>query len=78
MIDRKLLAEDAWGGAAEPSNSWISPGLTFWHDKGITEQLPGGGTLAGAQKILKDAGFVLVDGKLHYPAGVKEATAPFH
>ena len=27
VIDRKLLAEDAWGGAAEPANSWISPAL---------------------------------------------------
>ena len=37
-IDRKLLAEDAWGGAAVPANSWISPALGVWHDKGIEEQ----------------------------------------
>ncbi len=39
--------------------------------------MPGGGTLDGAKKMLKDAGYTLVDGKLHYPAGVKETTAPF-
>jgi peptide/nickel transport system substrate-binding protein len=76
VIDRKLLAEDAWGGAAEPANSWISPALTFWSDKGIVDRVPGG-DLAGAQKILKEAGFVLVDGHLHYPAGVKETTKPY-
>jgi peptide/nickel transport system substrate-binding protein len=77
MIDRKLLAEDAWGGAAEPSNSWVSPALTFWHDKGITERVPGQGSLEAAKKFLAEDGFVLVGGKLHYPAGVKETTAPF-
>lgn len=75
-IDRKLLAEDAWGGAAEPANSWISPALTYWYDKGIVERVPGD-SLQAAQKILKDAGFVLVGGHLHYPAGVKETTKPF-
>lgn len=77
VIDRTLLAEDAWGGAAEPANSWISPALGVWHDKGIVSRVPGG-DLAGAQKILAQAGYVLVDGKLHYPGGVKETTAPFH
>jgi peptide/nickel transport system substrate-binding protein len=75
-IDRELLAEDAWGGAAVPSNSWVSPALTFWHDQGIEKRVPGG-TVEAAKKILKDAGFVLVNGRLHYPAGVKETTAPF-
>ena len=68
MIDRKLLAEDAWGGAAEPANSWISPALGVWHAKGIVDRVPGG-NVAAAQKILKDAGFVLVGNVLHYPQG---------
>jgi peptide/nickel transport system substrate-binding protein len=76
VIDRQLLAEDAWGGAAEPANSWISPALGVWHAKGIEDRLPGG-NFAAAQKILKDAGYVLVGGALHYPAGVKETTAAF-
>ena len=77
VIDRRLLAEDAWGGAAEPANSWISPALGVWHDKGIVDRVPGG-NLAAAQKILKDAGFVLVGNVLHYPKGAKETTEPFH
>ena len=39
VIDRKLLAEDAWGGAAEPANSWISPALGVWHAKGIVDRV---------------------------------------
>jgi peptide/nickel transport system substrate-binding protein len=77
LIDRSLLAEDAWGGAAVPANSWISPALGVWHDKGIEDRVPGG-NLAAAQKILADAGYVVVDGKLHYPKGVTETTAPYH
>jgi peptide/nickel transport system substrate-binding protein len=77
VIDRRLLAEDAWGGAAEPANSWISPALGVWHDKGIVDRVPGG-SLAAAQKILKDAGFVLAGNVLHYPKGQKETTEPFH
>jgi peptide/nickel transport system substrate-binding protein len=76
VIDRQLLAEDAWGGAAVPANSWISSALGTWHDQGIVDKVPGG-TLAAAQQFLKEAGFVLVDGKLHYPAGVKETLEPY-
>jgi peptide/nickel transport system substrate-binding protein len=76
-IDRQTIAEDAYGGKAVPANSWVSPALPFWHDKGIEDRLPGGGTIEGAKKILKDAGYTLVGGKLHYPAGVKETTTPF-
>ena len=75
-IDRELLAEDAWGGAAVPANSWISPALAFWHDTGIEKRVPGG-NVAAAKQILKDAGYVLVNGRLHYPAGVKETTPAF-
>jgi peptide/nickel transport system substrate-binding protein len=75
-MDRETLAADAWGGAAVPSNSWISPALAFWAAPGIDKRVPGG-TVEAAKKMLKDAGYVLVDGKLHYPAGVKETTAAF-
>jgi peptide/nickel transport system substrate-binding protein len=76
LIDRPLLAEDAWGGAAVPANSWVSPALAVWHDKGIEDRVPGG-NLEAAKAILAKAGYVVEDGKLHYPAGVKETTAPF-
>jgi peptide/nickel transport system substrate-binding protein len=72
-IDREEMANDAWGGAGVPANSFVSPALKFWHDDGIEKKVPGG-DVEGAKKILKDAGYVLVDGKLHYPAGVKEVT----
>jgi peptide/nickel transport system substrate-binding protein len=76
VIDRQTIADDAYGGKAVPSNSWVSPALAFWHDKGITDRLPVK-NLDQAKQALKDAGYVLVDGKLHYPAGVKETTAAF-
>jgi peptide/nickel transport system substrate-binding protein len=77
-IDREEMANDAWGGAAVPANSHISPALVAWHDDGIEKKVPGGdGNIDGAKKILKDAGYVLVDGKLHYPAGVKESLKPY-
>jgi peptide/nickel transport system substrate-binding protein len=75
-IDRDEMAQDAWGGAGVPANSWISPALKFWYDKGIVERVPGR-NLEGAKKILQDAGYVLVNGKLHYPAGVKEVTPTY-
>ena len=75
-IDRDTLAADAWGDAAVPANSWISPALRFWAVPNIVAQIPGK-DLEGAKKILKDAGYVVVDGKLHYPPGVKETTTPY-
>jgi peptide/nickel transport system substrate-binding protein len=76
VIDRTAMAEDAWGGAAVPANSWISPALAVWAAPGIEKQVPGG-SLEAAKKMLKDAGYSLVDGKLHYPPGVKETTPVF-
>jgi peptide/nickel transport system substrate-binding protein len=76
VIDRDAIAADAYGGAAVPANSWISPALAFWAAPDIAKQVPGG-TVAAAKQMLKDAGYVLVNGKLHYPAGVKETTAAF-
>ncbi len=77
-IDREEMANDAWGGAGVPANSHVSPALKFWHDDGIEKKVPGGdGNIDAAKKILKDAGYVLVDGKLHYPAGVKETLKPY-
>jgi len=72
-MDRETLAADAWGDAAVPANSWVSPALTFWAVPDILNKLPGK-DLEGARRLLKEAGYVLVNGKLHYPAGVKETT----
>lgn len=76
VIDRESIAADAYGGAAVPSNSWVSPALPLWAEPGIDKRVPGG-TLAAAQAMLKEAGYVLTDGVLHYPAGVKETTSVF-
>ncbi|HEY0419161.1 MAG TPA: ABC transporter substrate-binding protein, partial [Acetobacteraceae bacterium] len=75
-IDREGIAMDAYGGKAVASNSWVSPALAFWHAEGIEKRVPGG-SVEAARAMLKEAGFVLVGGRLHYPAGVKETTPAF-
>jgi peptide/nickel transport system substrate-binding protein len=74
VIDREAIAGDAYGGAAVPANSWISPALAFWAAPGIEKRVPGGGSVAAAKKMLTDAGYVYVGNELHYPVGVKETT----
>ena len=76
VMDREALAADAYGGAAVPANSWISPALAFWADPDIDKRVPGG-SLDSARKMLTDAGYSVIDGVLHYPAGVKETTAVY-
>jgi len=76
VIDRDAMAEDAWGGAAVPANSWISPALPYWAAPDIVKHVPGG-TIEAAKKMLHDAGYAVEDGKLHYPPGVKETTPVF-
>jgi peptide/nickel transport system substrate-binding protein len=67
--NRQLMAQAAWNGYAVPANSFISPALKFWSKPGIDNLKF---DVAGAKKILGDAGYVLVGNALHYPAGVKE------
>jgi peptide/nickel transport system substrate-binding protein len=54
---------------AIPANSHVSPVLSFWHDPAV-EHLKTG--LADVKKILQDAGYRVVGGKLYYPAGKTE------
>lgn len=75
-IDRRLMAGAAWNGAAVPSNSHVSPALPFWHREGIVDKLPQGGVEA-ARRMLAEAGYRVVDGRLHYPVGTREQTTPF-
>jgi peptide/nickel transport system substrate-binding protein len=70
--NRQLMAAAAWNGFAVPANSIISPALKFWSKPGIDDVKI---DLDAAKKILTDAGYVLVGGKLHYPEGVKETIA---
>jgi peptide/nickel transport system substrate-binding protein len=68
-IDRRLMVSAAWQDYAVPANSHVSPVLTFWHDPAVDQPKTG---LAEAKKILQDAGYRLVGGKLYYPAGKQE------
>jgi peptide/nickel transport system substrate-binding protein len=68
------MAGAAWNGFAEPANSHVSPALPFWHRNGIVEMLPSG--LDAAQRLLQEAGYRVVNGRLHYPPGVRETTTP--
>ena len=68
-VDRRLIVGAAFKGYAVPANSVISPVITFWHDPAVDQMETG---LDKAKTILKDAGYTLVGGKLHYPDGKKE------
>jgi len=67
--NRQLMAAAAWNSFAVPANSIISPALKFWSKPGIDDLKV---DMFAAKKLLEDAGYVLVGGKLHYPGGVKE------
>ena len=68
-IDRRLMVSAAWQDFAVPANSHVSPVLSFWHDPSVDQMKTG---LAEAKKILQEAGYRLVGGKLYYPAGKQE------
>lgn len=71
-INRDLIVGAAFKGFAVKSNSVISPALPFWHNAEVVDMKTGADL---AKSILKESGFELVDGKLHYPDGVKESLA---
>lgn len=73
LIDREQMANAAWNGFAVPANSHVSPALPFWYRDGIVEAAPKG--MEMARKILQDAGYQVINGRLHYPPGVRETTA---
>jgi peptide/nickel transport system substrate-binding protein len=68
-VPRNLIVGAAFKGFAVPSNSVISPALPFWHNPATDEMQTG---LEVAQNILKEAGYTVEDGVLHYPDGVTE------
>jgi peptide/nickel transport system substrate-binding protein len=68
-IDRRLMVSAAWGDHAIAANSHVSPVLSYWHDPAVDDLKTG---TAEAKRILKDAGYRLVGGKLYYPAGKQE------
>lgn len=72
-VDRNVMVQAAWNGYAVAANSQISSALKFWHDTSVDAPKAG---LAVAKEMLEKAGYKVVDGKLHYPAGVKESLQP--
>lgn len=68
-IDRDLMVNAAWNGNAVKAGSHVSPALSYYHKKGISDFETG---VDLAKKILSDAGYTIKDGRLHYPEGVSE------
>ena len=68
-VDRRLIVGAAFRGFAVPSSSVVSPALEFWHNEDTVLAETG---LDAARAILEEAGYRLVDGRLHYPEGVSE------
>ncbi len=70
--NRALIAAAGYNGYAVPATSVISPVLTFWSNPDLKADATG---TDAAKKILEDAGYTVVDGRLHYPDGEKETLA---
>lgn len=70
-INRNLMAQAAWNGYAVPANSHVSSALAAWHKDEKFKP-----SIEAAKKKLQEAGYRVVGGKLHYPAGVKETLTP--
>lgn len=72
-VDRQLIVKAAFKGFAEPSNSVVSPSLSFWHDPAVFEGFETGTEVAA--KMLEDAGYTLDGDRLTYPGDTKETLA---
>ena len=59
-------------GHSKTIENFVSPVLTFWHDPAVDNLKTG---VAEAKKILQEAGYRVVGGKLYYPAGKQEKLA---
>lgn len=69
-VDRRLIVKAAFKNFAVASNSVVSPALEFWHDKAVVDNFKAGSEVS--QKMLENAGYTLVDGRLAYPDGITE------
>ncbi|WP_439577991.1 ABC transporter substrate-binding protein [Elioraea sp.] len=70
-INRNLMVQAAWNGFAVPANSHVSAALTAWH---LPDQHRA--NIQQARQILEEAGYRVVNGRLHYPAGRQETLQP--
>jgi peptide/nickel transport system substrate-binding protein len=64
------LAQAAWKDQAVPTNSIVSTVLDYWHNPAVEKGMY---DVEKAKQLLKDAGYSWVQGRLHYPDGVKDA-----
>lgn len=69
-VDRRLILNAAFKGYATQSNGVVSPALPFWYDASVVDNFKAGHDLAAS--ILKDAGYTVEGGRLHYPGDMKE------
>jgi peptide/nickel transport system substrate-binding protein len=69
-VDRRLIVGAAFRGFAVPSNSVVSPALGYWHNEETLADMAAG--IEVAQQMLAEAGYEVIDGRLHYPEGVSE------
>ncbi len=72
-VDRRLIVNAAFKGLAIPSNSVVSPALAFWSDTALVDNFKAGQDVAA--NLLKEAGYTLESGRLHYPGDEKETLA---
>lgn len=68
-INRDLIVDAAYNNFATAANSPVSVALGFWNNPEVANFATG---LDLARATLEEAGYVLVDGRLHYPTGVTE------
>jgi peptide/nickel transport system substrate-binding protein len=73
--DQSQLLTNIFKGYAEIADSHVSKALEFWHDPNLTDFSKS--DIAGAKKILADAGYEWdADGHLLYPKGKTETLKP--
>ena len=75
VIPKKTIAQEMYGGFAEPAHSPTAPVLEFWHNKNVKDWTQVGEDEATG--YLEDDGFTINDGTLYYPEGeIPENPAP--
>jgi peptide/nickel transport system substrate-binding protein len=68
-VNRDLIVQAAYNDFATPANSPVSIALEFWNNPAVAELATG---IDLSRRILEEAGYVVVNGRLHYPTGVTE------
>ncbi|MDX1747001.1 MAG: ABC transporter substrate-binding protein, partial [Halobacteriales archaeon] len=66
MIPKDVIATEIWNDYAIPAHSPTSPVLEFWHNADV-KKWPEEGR-EGAIRILEEAGYVIKDDGIYYPA----------